>query len=253
MLHKMEPPHNPPTTTVAAPVALPRKIPIGMSPSVQATLAAAGVLSQRRGVVGPINNAPLNRRPPSPAAPPIKVRRLQRTPSSSSTSFSDDSESSDSESSNREVSSSSLSSSSEDDAHDDGQSTASTNSQGSTVERTFLDIARAQGWVNKDVLSQELQDAPASAPPRPPVIRSFPTDIDKALERYCDRLNREENMIQIKDDNKAVSLGTSKINYIDPRIVCSWAKSQDVPISRIFSATIMKKFPWAMSAENFEF
>lgn len=94
---------------------------------------------------------------------------------------------------------------------------------------------------------------PEGPPPRPPVVRSFPTDIDKALERYRERLNREENAIQIKDVNKSVSLGTSKINYIDPRIVCSWAKAESVPINKIFSATIVKKFPWAMDAENFDF
>lgn len=58
-------------------------------------------------------------------------------------------------------------------------------------------------------------------PPRPPVIRSFPSDIDAAIAKYKERLNREENAVKMKDDTKAVSLGTSKINYIDPRIVCS--------------------------------
>lgn len=104
------------------------------------------------------------------------------------------------------------------------------------------------------VLEQEPEEfAPEGPPPRPPVVRSFPSDVDKALERYKERLNREENAIQIKDDNKSVSLGTSKINYIDPRIVTSWARAQNVPVNKVFSATIIKKFPWAMDAENFDF
>ncbi|EPY17035.1 hypothetical protein STCU_10854 [Strigomonas culicis] len=114
-------------------------------------------------------------------------------------------------------------------------------------------MALAANLVNEAVLEEAEEAPPAVAPPRPPVIRSFPTDIDKALERYQERLNREENAVRIKDDNKAVSLGTSKINYIDPRIVCSWAKEQNVPINKIFSATIINKFPWAMNSENFDF
>lgn len=90
-------------------------------------------------------------------------------------------------------------------------------------------------------------------PPRPPIIRSFPSDIDAAIAKYKERLNREENAVKMKDDTKAVSLGTSKINYIDPRIVCSWASTQNVPINKIFSATLVNKFPWALNSRNFNF
>ncbi|KAG8348239.1 putative DNA topoisomerase type IB small subunit [Trypanosoma vivax] len=127
-------------------------------------------------------------------------------------------------------------------------------------ELTLFQIAMAQGLVGKTssandpVLEEEAEEnTTVGPPPRPPVVRSFPRDIEAAVRRYEERLNREENMIRIKDDNKTVSLGTSKINYIDPRIVCSWAREHNVPISKIFSATIQKKFPWAMGAENFSF
>jgi len=123
-------------------------------------------------------------------------------------------------------------------------------------EPTLFDLAKEEGLLDTiDAYDEELEAAvsPVGPPPRPPLFRSFPTDIDKVLARYRDRQNREENMIRIKDDNKAVSLGTSKINYIDPRIVCSWAKEQGVPINKLFSATILKKFPWAVGVENFDF
>lgn len=41
-----------------------------------------------------------------------------------------------------------------------------------------------------------------------------------------------------KEDNKAVALGTSKINYMDPRITISWCKRKEVPIEKIFSKTL---------------
>ena len=50
-----------------------------------------------------------------------------------------------------------------------------------------------------------------------------------------------------KRDNAEVSLGTSKINYMDPRITISWCKRNEVPIEKLFPKTLLKKFAWAMS------
>jgi DNA topoisomerase I len=49
-----------------------------------------------------------------------------------------------------------------------------------------------------------------------------------------------------KDENKSVALGTSKINYMDPRITAAWCKRVDLPIERVFAQTLRDKFPWAM-------
>ncbi|KPA73168.1 DNA topoisomerase type IB small subunit [Leptomonas pyrrhocoris] len=256
----MQPSHTPPTAPPAVPVSLPKKTPIDvsalklkMSPTILATLAAAGVKAPhpRPTDAAAEEDALLGLKPAAAvAAPPPKVRKVERAPSSSSSSSA-------SSSSSDEDSSSDASSDSDSDSSDDRSSSSSASavsSEESEKESTLFDIARSQGLVNKDVLSQvEEEDTASLVPPRPPVIRSFPTDIEKTLSRYRERLNREENLIRIKDDNKSVSLGTSKINYIDPRIVCSWAKAQDVPINKIFSSTIIKKFPWAMNAENFDF
>jgi len=35
-------------------------------------------------------------------------------------------------------------------------------------------------------------------------------------------------------EGKNLALGTSKINYMDPRITISWCKSHEVPIEKIF-------------------
>lgn len=48
-----------------------------------------------------------------------------------------------------------------------------------------------------------------------------------------------------KDNNKEVSLGTSKINYMDPRISVAWCKGNEVPIEKVFSKTLRDKFNWA--------
>eukprot|EP00427_Karlodinium_veneficum_P051801 CAMPEP_0169361722 /NCGR_PEP_ID=MMETSP1017-20121227/30508_1 /TAXON_ID=342587 /ORGANISM="Karlodinium micrum, Strain CCMP2283" /LENGTH=760 /DNA_ID=CAMNT_0009459157 /DNA_START=21 /DNA_END=2303 /DNA_ORIENTATION=+ len=60
------------------------------------------------------------------------------------------------------------------------------------------------------------------------------------------RLEKHINNMNDKEDNKLVSLGTSKVNYMDPRITVSWCKKVDLAIERVFSRTIRTKFPWAM-------
>lgn len=60
-------------------------------------------------------------------------------------------------------------------------------------------------------------------------------------------------MFFIQDENKTTALGTSKINYIDPRITSSWCNKYGVPIEKMFSLTLRSKFNWAMDAKNFVF
>uniref|UniRef100_A0A8C2THC7 DNA topoisomerase I n=1 Tax=Coturnix japonica TaxID=93934 RepID=A0A8C2THC7_COTJA len=58
-----------------------------------------------------------------------------------------------------------------------------------------------------------------------------------------------------KEENKQIALGTSKLNYLDPRISIAWCKKFGVPIEKIFNKTQREKFAWAidMTDEDFEF
>ena len=42
-------------------------------------------------------------------------------------------------------------------------------------------------------------------------------------------------------------MGTSKLNYMDPRITVSWCKKNEVPIEKVFSKTLRDEFNWAMA------
>jgi len=85
-------------------------------------------------------------------------------------------------------------------------------------------------------------------------IPTDPEKIQKAIIRVKGQLSKWNAKKTEKDENKAVSLTTSKINYIDPRISVAWAKEYDVPIEKIFSKALRQKFPWAMDVdENFKF
>ena len=49
---------------------------------------------------------------------------------------------------------------------------------------------------------------------------------------------------------KNVSLGTSKQNYIDPRIIFAFIKKYDIPTERFFSEKEMKRFEWASLVDS---
>lgn len=73
--------------------------------------------------------------------------------------------------------------------------------------------------------------------------------VSKRITAWTAKINKMEMDLKHKDDNKEVSLGTSKINYMDPRISVAWCKRNEVPIEKIFSKTLRDKFNWAMAAK----
>ncbi|ELU02442.1 hypothetical protein CAPTEDRAFT_173543 [Capitella teleta] len=77
----------------------------------------------------------------------------------------------------------------------------------------------------------------------------------KALDRAQEMLHKLEVQQTDKDENKEIALGTSKLNYLDPRISVAWCKKFDVPIEKIYNKTQREKFAWAidMAEEDYEF
>jgi DNA topoisomerase-1 len=71
--------------------------------------------------------------------------------------------------------------------------------------------------------------------------------VNKRIEQWTAKIAKMELDLKHKDDNKEVSLGTSKINYMDPRISVAFCKRNDVPIEKVFSKTLRDKFNWAMA------
>ncbi|OCF61204.1 DNA topoisomerase I [Kwoniella mangroviensis CBS 10435] len=65
------------------------------------------------------------------------------------------------------------------------------------------------------------------------------------IQKMDERIATAKVQLEDRDKLKDVALGTSKINYIDPRITVAWAKKYDVPLEKLFSKTLREKFPWA--------
>lgn len=60
------------------------------------------------------------------------------------------------------------------------------------------------------------------------------------------KLFQAHNLTNTQDENKQIALGTSKLNYLDPRISVAWCKRNEVAIEKIFSKTQREKFRWAI-------
>ncbi|XP_064610654.1 DNA topoisomerase I, mitochondrial-like [Liolophura sinensis] len=75
----------------------------------------------------------------------------------------------------------------------------------------------------------------------------------KAVDRLQDQLTKLEVQATDKDENKEIALGTSKLNYLDPRISVAWCKKFEVPIEKIYNKTQREKFQWAIDMAGAEF
>lgn len=71
----------------------------------------------------------------------------------------------------------------------------------------------------------------------------------KQFERLTQRIEAAKNQRTDRDENKATALGTSKTNYIDPRITTAWCRQHKVPIEKLFNRTLREKFKWAMEVD----
>lgn len=75
----------------------------------------------------------------------------------------------------------------------------------------------------------------------------------KAVERLEEQLTKLEVQATDKDENKEIALGTSKLNYLDPRISVAWCKKWNVPIEKVYNKTQRDKFRWAIDMAGPEF
>ncbi|CAI9738008.1 DNA topoisomerase I, mitochondrial-like [Octopus vulgaris] len=77
----------------------------------------------------------------------------------------------------------------------------------------------------------------------------------KQLERLQEQLCKLEVQATDKDENKEIALGTSKLNYLDPRISVAWCKKWEAPLEKIYNKTQREKFRWAidMATPDFRF
>lgn len=68
------------------------------------------------------------------------------------------------------------------------------------------------------------------------------------------KINGEIKILKLKKENKEkmknVSLGTSKTNYIDPRIIFSFMDKFSIPKEKLFTKTLLSRFKWASEVDK---
>ncbi|KAG1364253.1 DNA topoisomerase 1 alpha [Cocos nucifera] len=60
-----------------------------------------------------------------------------------------------------------------------------------------------------------------------------PEALEKKIAQVDAKIEKMELDKKVKEDLKTVALGTSKINYLDPRISVAWCKRHEVPIEKV--------------------
>ena len=69
----------------------------------------------------------------------------------------------------------------------------------------------------------------------------------EAQKRKLERLKEQLQMLKNEQYDKEISLETSKMNYLDPRITVAWCKKYKVPIEKCYNKTQRDKFEWAVA------
>ncbi|GAB2227616.1 hypothetical protein Droror1_Dr00009442 [Drosera rotundifolia] len=76
-----------------------------------------------------------------------------------------------------------------------------------------------------------------------------PEALEKKIAKTKDMIEKVISDMESREDMKEIALGTSKLNYCDPRITVAWCKRNEVPIEKVFAKTMQAKFAWAMDVE----
>lgn len=78
--------------------------------------------------------------------------------------------------------------------------------------------------------------------------------LEKKLNDKANKINIKIKSLKLKKDTKVkmknVSLGTSKNNYIDPRIIFSFIKRFDISPEKLFTTKLIKRFEWASKVDK---
>uniref|UniRef100_A0AAR2LU11 DNA topoisomerase n=1 Tax=Pygocentrus nattereri TaxID=42514 RepID=A0AAR2LU11_PYGNA len=87
------------------------------------------------------------------------------------------------------------------------------------------------------------------------VSKKLVQKMEKTVKRLLEQLKKLQLLETDRNENKVIALGTSKLNYLDPRISVAWCKKNNVPVEKIYNKTQRAKFAWAidMADENFQF
>ncbi|KAK7891382.1 hypothetical protein WMY93_023345 [Mugilogobius chulae] len=117
-----------------------------------------------------------------------------------------------------------------------------------------IDARKEQLALAKSELKQAKKEAKSKGS-SDPKLQTMVERKKTAVKRCEDQLLKMELQATDREENKQIALGTSKLNYLDPRISVAWCKKYGVPLEKIYNKSQRDKFAWAidMTEEDFEF
>ncbi|XP_070687048.1 DNA topoisomerase I, mitochondrial [Pempheris klunzingeri] len=117
-----------------------------------------------------------------------------------------------------------------------------------------IDARKEQLALAKTELKEAKKEAKTKDSPDPK-LQTLVERKKVAVKRCEEQLLKMEVQATDREENKQIALGTSKLNYLDPRISVAWCKNMEVPVEKIYNKSQRDKFAWAidMTEEDFEF
>ena len=83
------------------------------------------------------------------------------------------------------------------------------------------------------------------------VAKKWKTEIQE--KRLKERLDRMQVQLKLQQETRDYSLGTSLRNYIDPRVMKAWLNFVELDWTKIYTATLQRKFKWVESYKERNF
>ncbi|OLL24804.1 DNA topoisomerase 1 [Neolecta irregularis DAH-3] len=74
--------------------------------------------------------------------------------------------------------------------------------------------------------------------------------LEQQIVKLDQRIEAAKLQAQDREEGKETALGTSKLNYLDPRLTIAWCRKYQVPIEKLFAKTLRDKFKWALVADE---
>eukprot|EP00192_Tetraselmis_astigmatica_P007703 CAMPEP_0117652114 /NCGR_PEP_ID=MMETSP0804-20121206/2455_1 /TAXON_ID=1074897 /ORGANISM="Tetraselmis astigmatica, Strain CCMP880" /LENGTH=709 /DNA_ID=CAMNT_0005458141 /DNA_START=460 /DNA_END=2586 /DNA_ORIENTATION=- len=109
-----------------------------------------------------------------------------------------------------------------------------------SMQRMSEKVEKAQAELAE--LERELKAAKAHKPmfkdDGKEVKPGNPAVVKTKIMRKQEQIKKLSIQVESKEALKTVALGTSKINYLDPRITVAWCKRNEVPIEKVFNRSL---------------
>ncbi|XP_077371685.1 DNA topoisomerase I, mitochondrial isoform X2 [Festucalex cinctus] len=114
-----------------------------------------------------------------------------------------------------------------------------------------IDAKKEQLALTKTELKQAKKDAKKDSSNKK--LQLLVEKKEAAVKRCKEALMKLQVQATDREENKQIALGTSKLNYLDPRISVAWCKRMGVPIEKIYNKTQRDKFAWAIDMTEIDF